>query len=109
VAKAPIDLRSLARAHTEMCLRVLAGIALRGTTESARVTAAAHILDRGWGKAPQAHTGEDGDGPIKVVIRHILHGRDAGELIEQPPVRIDGPPHLTLVPIDAAPDGTGEE
>jgi hypothetical protein len=38
---------------------------------SARAQAAACILDRGWGKAPQEHTGPDG-GDIKVTIRQII-------------------------------------
>lgn len=32
------------------------------------------LLDRAFGKAPQAHTGEDGEGDIRVTIRHILDG-----------------------------------
>ena len=72
MAKAPVDLRSLARSHTEMCLRVLCGIAQNSESDSARVAAVGLIWDRGWGKAPQAHTGEDGEGAIEVVIRHIL-------------------------------------
>jgi hypothetical protein len=32
------------------------------------------LLDRGWGKPPQAHTGED-DKDIRVTIRQIIeHG-----------------------------------
>ena len=59
-----------------MALRTLCGIAENSANDSARVAAAIHILDRGWGKPPQAHTGEDGQGKIKVVIRHIVEGRD---------------------------------
>jgi hypothetical protein len=55
-----------------MALRSLVNIACNGENESARVAASIHILDRGWGKAPQAHTGEDGQGAINVVIRHIV-------------------------------------
>ena len=35
---------------------------------NARVSAASVLLDRGWGKAPQEHTGLDG-GDIRVTIR----------------------------------------
>jgi hypothetical protein len=38
---------------------------------SARVAAATSLLDRGWGKPDQAHTGPDG-GDIKVTIRQII-------------------------------------
>ena len=74
MAKATADLRSLARAHTDMGLRVLTGIASSGKSEAARVAAVALIWERGWGKAPQSHTGEDGEGDIRVTIRHIIQG-----------------------------------
>ena len=82
MAKAPIDLRSLARSHTEMALRTLCGIAQSGESEVARVNASIHILDRGWGKAPQAHTGENGEGSIRVVVRHILERKQEPLTIE---------------------------
>jgi hypothetical protein len=31
------------------------------------------MLDRGWGKAPLPHTGEDG-GSIEITIRNITEG-----------------------------------
>ena len=42
------------------------------------------LLDRGWGKPPQPHTGEDGK-DIRVVIRHIVEGFD-GKLIDAVPI-----------------------
>jgi hypothetical protein len=41
---------------------------------AARVQAANILLDRGWGKPPQAHTGEDGK--ISVSIRQIVERGD---------------------------------
>ena len=73
MAKAPADLRSLARAHTELGIQTLAGIARNSTSDTARVSAAQALLDRGWGKAPQPHTGED-DKDIRVTIRNIVEG-----------------------------------
>ena len=70
-----IDVRSLARAYTPMAVKVLAGVAQNGESEAARVSAAAILLDRGWGKAPQQLTGED-DGDIRVTIRNIVESRD---------------------------------
>jgi hypothetical protein len=92
MARAPTDIRSLARSHTEIAIKVLAGVAKDGTNESARVAAAVALLDRGWGKPAQAHTGENGEGSIRVVIRHIVGGRDV-----EPPGRpqIDAVPNLT--------------
>ena len=50
--KIPSDLRSLARGHTELCIKVLAGIVSQEASPSAaRVSAAGILLDRGWGKA----------------------------------------------------------
>jgi hypothetical protein len=71
-----------------MGLKVLAGIAAcEDQPAAARVSAVALLLDRGWGKAPQAHTGEDGEGDIRVTIRHIIE--DArGLVIEGTPERL---------------------
>jgi hypothetical protein len=68
------DLRSLARAHTELGIQTLAGIARNTTSDTARVQAVGMLLDRGWGKAPQPHTGED-DKDIRVTIRQIVDER----------------------------------
>jgi hypothetical protein len=68
VAKAPIEIRSLARTHTESALKVLAGIMNETKCPSAaRVAAASALLDRGWGKANQTVSGND-DAPLKMVI-----------------------------------------
>jgi hypothetical protein len=48
--KIPADLRSLARGHTEPCIKVLAGIlSQEAAPAAARVSAASALLDRGWG------------------------------------------------------------
>ena len=70
--KIPADLKSLARGHTALCIKVLAGIVSQeASPPAARVSAAGILLDRGWGRAPQVHSGEDGNGSIRVVIRQI--------------------------------------
>jgi hypothetical protein len=72
MAKATADIRSLARKHTDMSIRVLAHIARSPKcTDSARVVAANSLLDRGWGKADQNHVGHDG-GPIQVILRQVI-------------------------------------
>ena len=53
MAKTPIEIKSLARAHTEEAVRTLVGIMRNGTTEPAKVAAAKEVLDRGWGKSVQ--------------------------------------------------------
>lgn len=70
--------RDLAREMTETALHVLEHIAVSGESEAARVAAANSILDRAWGKAPQAITGEGGEGPVEH--RHDLSGLTDDEL-----------------------------
>jgi|SRR6478735_8873401 len=61
MAKATADIRSLARAQTALAIRTLTGVCgSKAAPAAARVSAAQALLDRGWGKAPQQHTGEDG-------------------------------------------------
>ena len=90
----PADLRSLARGHTELCIKVLAGIVSQeAVPAAARVSAAGILLDRGWGRVPQTQAGTDGEGEIEVVIRHIVVGRDSAldaKLIDATPVRREG-------------------
>jgi hypothetical protein len=72
----PTDIRSLCRAYTEESIRHLAAIMRQQEySPAARVQAANILLDRGWGKPPQAHTGED-DKDICVTIRQIVERRD---------------------------------
>ena len=68
MAKSITQIRSLARSHTRSALNALVGV-MRSTsaTPAARVSAANAILDRGWGKAPQAI--ENGDGALEFVHR----------------------------------------
>ena len=40
---------------------------------NARVQAIAILLDRGWGKPQQTHTGQDGD--VRVTIRNITESK----------------------------------
>jgi hypothetical protein len=82
-------LRSLARGHTALCIKVLAGIAQNGQNEAARVSAAAALLDRGWGRPPQAH-GEDGEGEIRVIIRDI-----GAEIEQRRRLQIDAVPNYS--------------
>ncbi|MBR0896562.1 hypothetical protein JQ616_16490 [Bradyrhizobium tropiciagri] len=68
MAKTITQIRSLARSHTRSALNALVGV-MRSTnaTPAARVSAANAILDRGWGKAPQAI--ENGDSALELVHR----------------------------------------
>src|SRR5262249_34820770 len=78
-AKAVLDIRSLARSHTETCIRALAKVVANTTSDAARVAAASELLDRGWGKSAQSLTGADGEGAISITIRHIVEEIRRGE------------------------------
>lgn len=69
MAKVPTDIRSLARSHTDTAIQALATIAKRGKSESARVSAASVLLDRGWGKAPQPISGDPDGEAIQLIHR----------------------------------------
>ena len=75
MAKIPADIRSLARGYTNVCIKTLGGIAKDGNNEQARISAAAILLDRGWGKPQQDNTLEI-KGEIKVVLRKMLEDDD---------------------------------
>ncbi len=78
MAKAQANIRSLARAHTESAITVLAGIMnAPNAPESARVTAANSLMDRGWGKATQPISGDDTMDPIKLIVRKIVDADDS--------------------------------
>jgi len=65
-------MRSLARGHTELCIKVLAGIVSQeAIPPAARVSAAGILLDRGWGK-PQQDSNAQGE--IRVTLRKMLEG-----------------------------------
>jgi hypothetical protein len=57
-------------------VRVLTGIVRsKKAPASARTQAAGLLLDRGWGRAAQPVTGEDGKA-IEVLVRTIVNGKD---------------------------------
>lgn len=66
--KAPTQIKSLARSHTEKAINVLVGIMEQpDAPPAARVAAVNSLLDRGWGKAVQPIGGED-EGPIQLTV-----------------------------------------
>lgn len=59
--------------HSGMALNTLVGIARNPKVQpSARVQAAIHILDRGWGKPEQTIAGTGENGEITLVLRQII-------------------------------------
>lgn len=61
--KATAQLKALAQRHTSEALKTLAKIMKGGDSDSARVSAAKELLDRGYGKPAQALVGGDDDSP----------------------------------------------
>ena len=54
MAKAPLEIRSLARKHTHKAINTLVSIMVEPKAPAAaRIMAANSLLDRGWGKAAQ--------------------------------------------------------
>lgn len=79
MAKAPTEIRSLARSHTDAALNTLVGIMNQPEApHAARVSAAQAVLDRGWGKPAQAITGPDGEGPLKTILEVTWKSSDGG-------------------------------
>jgi hypothetical protein len=78
--KVVAEVQELARAHTVTALNTLVEIAKSGRTDAARVAAASAILDRGYGKPPQALTGADGKDliPSTPTINLTLAGPKNG-------------------------------
>jgi hypothetical protein len=73
VAKAPPDIRSLARKHTEKAIDRLA-FWMMSDNAKASVSASAVLLDRGWGKATQTIAG-DSENPLQVIERVIVKAK----------------------------------
>jgi hypothetical protein len=78
MAKAPTLIKSLARAHTETALNVLAGVMNQpDAPASAKVAAAEALLSRGWGKPAQALTGGDeDDNPLRLIVTGVKRDGD---------------------------------
>jgi hypothetical protein len=70
-ANKPTPLKEAARVYTIEALHVLADIMRTGTNEAARIAAARELLDRGHGKAPQAHTDSEGGPLIPARVEHV--------------------------------------
>jgi hypothetical protein len=69
--KSTAEIKSIAQQWGAPAIRKLAELA--GLTEgnpaeseAARIQAMSIILDRGYGKAAQPHTGEGGEGPVQI-------------------------------------------
>jgi hypothetical protein len=72
VAAAKRSAREIALGYAEQAFAVLAEIMVnKAAPASARVSAAVAIHDRAYGKAPQAITGPDGEGPVQFAVVQV--------------------------------------
>jgi hypothetical protein len=69
VSQAKRELAEMAKEHAAAALRTLVEISESGESESARVSASIAILDRGYGKPPQALQHVAGDGETPMITR----------------------------------------
>ena len=58
--KATADVKAAAQMHGPAMIAELARLATQAESEAARVSAIGMLLDRGYGKSPQAITGPEG-------------------------------------------------
>lgn len=67
----------MAREYADVALKALVEIAEGGESEPARVSASAQLLDRGYGRPPQAlhHSGPDG-GPMQNVVMSLEEAKE---------------------------------
>ena len=70
--RATIEVKAIAQQHGDAMIAELVRIAKESTSDAARISAIKEILDRGYGKAPQAVTGGGTDG--RPVVLQIVTG-----------------------------------
>jgi hypothetical protein len=92
----PEDVRALAKTYTLDAINALAR-ALKHRDARVQITAAALLLDRGWGKCPQPLAGDPNSPPIPIKgIIEFVNRTQPGETIELTPtsIAVDEPKRL---------------
>ena len=69
-----VEVKELARAHTVTAIERLAFWMNNDDEPRASVAASQILIDRGWGKAVQPVSGEDGKA-IEIIVRTIVDGK----------------------------------
>ena len=93
MAKAPLDIRSLARRHTESAIKTLHAIMhMKDAPPSSRVAAAQALLDRGWGKPKESvdinvrkDAAEFNDAELSAIIDASRSGNGVDETEDSAP------------------------
>jgi hypothetical protein len=84
--KATAEIKAIAREYGPAAIKQaakLAGLVDGGKgkadSEAARIAALNLVLDRGYGKAAQPHTGEGGEGPVQIQdLLNAIDGKTRG-------------------------------
>lgn len=71
--KATVEIKEIARQYGPEAIAKLWALATSAQSEQAKVSAIKEILDRAYGKAPQAITGENG-GPVALTVGWLTPG-----------------------------------
>ena len=74
--KATAEIKALAQKHGPEALKELVRLAKNGKMEATRVSAIRELLDRAYGKSPQAIIGGDDD---SEPIKHLVSWLNAGQ------------------------------
>ncbi|WP_299109678.1 hypothetical protein [uncultured Bradyrhizobium sp.] len=65
------DIKALAGKHTPEALKTLVSVMQASDSDAARVSASKELLDRAYGRAPQAIIGGGADDPAVRVITEV--------------------------------------
>ena len=92
----PVNLKSLARSHTETAIRVLSKcMSCKDAPWSTRITAATILLDRGYGRPATIIQGDEDGGPVKVTYSREELARRVATLFDAASRARDITPELT--------------
>lgn len=72
LSQAKRDIAEAAREHADIALSVVLEIAQNGDTDATRLSAARELLDRGFGKSPQAIDVQSSDGSLKPLTINLV-------------------------------------
>jgi hypothetical protein len=76
--KVAAEIRSLAQQHGREAFERIVYLAA-SDDERIALAASQEILNRAYGKPPQAHAGEDGEGPVRHILEVVWVGRESKE------------------------------
>lgn len=70
--KSTVEIKTLAQKHGAEAIGILAVLMKTSDSDTAKISAAKELLDRGYGKAAQSITGPDGVPLMPPVIQFML-------------------------------------